>query len=495
MTGNNGNAPQYTRAQLDAMDLLNQIPEFAEAHRAVMQRATSFPEEPPPAIRPDPVPPSLPEWATLAPNLEQGAGKWIDGYINYAQSVSPMTPRLFHESAALYLVSVAIARRLVLRMPYDDIYPNLFIAWLAPTTLYRKSTALNIARKITREVLGHLLAPQDTTPEAILSDMAGYQPQNLASLPLAEQQAWEKSRDFAAQKGLVYDEMSGLLAGAGKDYNAGLLEAFLRFYDNDPYYERSSRGQGRVVVKNAYLSILGAATPSSMAPHFKAERLWGLGWWPRFAILTPSGRPDWEEPREQPRPNEITSMLQALYNRLPAAKYPENPQPLTVTMGAGVMEAWSRYNRALSHELLTPDLNSWLYGTYGRLPTHALKVAMILAALDWQPGESAPHIELPHLARATAITETWRASAHRALEMTTTSETDRIRDRITRQLSKHDPQALSLRDLSKLLVDIDKPSLEMTLQDMTRLGEVIEVDAGTGAKGGRPTKRYLLSKE
>ena len=42
-----------------------------------------------------------------------------------------MTPRLFHEGAALYLVGVAIARRVVLHMSYGPVYPNLFVLWLA----------------------------------------------------------------------------------------------------------------------------------------------------------------------------------------------------------------------------------------------------------------------------------------------------------------------------------------------------------------------------
>jgi hypothetical protein len=495
MANNNGNTPVLTPAEQIALDALIEkftgVTELAEAARKIYgpQQVT---DEPAAEIRPQAVP-ALPEWAKMPPNLAKQVGAWLDLYTDYGRSVSPMTPRTFHESAGLWLASVAIARRLVLRMPYDDIYPNLFIVWLAETTLYRKSTALNIGRKLAREVLAHLMAPQDTTPEALLSDMAGYQPQNLGALPLAEQQEWEKSRDFSAQRGLVYDEMSGLMAGAGKDYNAGLLEAFLRFYDCDSHYDRSSRGQGRVVVKNSYLSILGASTPAAMSFHFKSERLWGLGWWPRFAILTPEGRPEWEEPRAEPRPSEIAQKLQVLYNRLPTAKYPDFPQPLEVKLGAGVYDAWSKYNRALSHELLTDELNPNLKGTYGRLPTHALKIAMILAALDWSASDPAPKIELPHLARAIEIAETWRASAHRALDLTTANMSSRVKDRITRLLAKY--PNMTERDLVKSLKDIDQNELHLALVEMVEIGDVVEVDAGPGAKGGRPTKRYTVSKE
>ena len=114
-----------------------------------------------------------------------------------------MTPRAFHESAALWLGSVAIARRLKLPMHFGDIYPNLFVAWLASTTLYRKSTALSVASKTARRVFPHLMAAQDTTPEAFLSDLAGREPPQFDTLTEADQADWRAGRDFAAQKGWV----------------------------------------------------------------------------------------------------------------------------------------------------------------------------------------------------------------------------------------------------------------------------------------------------
>jgi len=47
--------------------------------------------------------PDLPEAARLDPELSAGAGAWVDLYCDYAMAVSPMTPRSFHESAALWL--------------------------------------------------------------------------------------------------------------------------------------------------------------------------------------------------------------------------------------------------------------------------------------------------------------------------------------------------------------------------------------------------------
>lgn len=53
-----------------------------------------------------------------------------------------------------------------------------------------------------------------------------------------------------------------------------------------------------------------------------------------------------------------------------------------------------------------------LWGTYGRLPTAALKVAIILAALDWDGTGHAPTIGPAHWYRGQLIAENWREGAH-----------------------------------------------------------------------------------
>lgn len=442
----------------------------------------------------DVVTPELPEGARLDPELGEGAGSWVDEYARYAQAVSPMTPRTFHQSAALWLAAVAIARRLVLRMPYGDVYPNLFIAWIASTTLYRKSTALTIARDVARDAFPHLLASQDTTPEAFLSDLAGQQPVNYASMPVTDQETWSTGRNFAAQRGWVLDEMSGLMSGAGKDYNAGLLESLLRFYDCDSIFTRSTRQQGRVIVRNSYLSLLGASTPAALSHHLTSERLWALGWWPRFAILTPDDhRPTWQDAQDMPRPRDLVEHLVRLYRLLPEATWPHPPESRSVALGEGVFEAWSVYNRTLSYDMLSDELPEQLWGSYGRLPTITLKVAVILAALDWQ-AETPCRIELPHLARAMDIAESWRGSAHRAIAGATASAFSQIGKRILRQVSRQEPDGATVRDVYRQMQDKSPAEIELAISELILAGLLEEVEPEPGRRG-RPSKRYRLARD
>lgn len=437
--------------------------------------------------------PPLPDDVILDPAIGVDAGEWVNYYIEYADNVSPMTPAPFHESAALVLAAMAIARRLVLRMPFADIYPNLFVIWIARTTFFRKSTALTIANGLARDAFPFLLAAQDTTPEAFLSDLAGREPPYFDKLTQQEQGAWKQERNYAGQRGWILDEMSGLLAASGKEYNLGLTESLLRFYECERYFTRSTRGQGRVTVKNSYLSILGASTPAAMSPHLSAERLWGMGFWPRFAILTPEvDRPEWREPRETTTEG-LTSELRRLFQRLPPAAWPDAPEPLSMALDQDVFVAWNKYNRALSYDLLTPDVDGRLFGTYGRLPVMALKVAMILAALDWS-SEDVPRVRMPHLARAIQITEQWRASAHRAIVGSEDQEFDTLKQRILKQVSKHEPNGATMRDICRGMQDKRPGEIQEATEEMVT-GGYVEVVPSKAGQRGRPTMRYRAARD
>lgn len=125
----------------------------------------------------------------MAPDLlqaRQEAGKWLNDYLAYAADVSERTPRLFHEAIGLWTGSLAIARRLRLRLRHGDVYPNLYVLGVAPTTLYAKSTAMEIASRLIHESFPHLLSANDFTPEAMLADLAGREPANLNSADLTE---------------------------------------------------------------------------------------------------------------------------------------------------------------------------------------------------------------------------------------------------------------------------------------------------------------------
>jgi hypothetical protein len=63
---------------------------------------------------------------------------------------------------------------------------------------------------------------------------------------------------FSSRRGPILDEASSLFADLKRDYNTGLAEALMRFYDCGNHSGRT-RGRNLAVVKNSYLPYNYAA--------------------------------------------------------------------------------------------------------------------------------------------------------------------------------------------------------------------------------------------
>jgi hypothetical protein len=438
----------------------------------------------------DEVPP-LPEEIVIDDDLAATAGTWIDQYIDYANNVSPMTPRAFHESAALWLISSAVARRVVLKMAFDNIYPNLWVAWVAPSTLFGKTTSMNVATRIAYNTFPHLMAAEDMTPEGLILDMAGHEPSNLSQMTIEDQASWTKRRDYSAQRAWAVDEFSGLLASSGKDYNAGLLTTLMKFYNCQETYERVTAGRGMQTINHSYLTLLAASTPAALTKYLLSDGLWSNGWWPRFALLAPeSKRPGWAEPTEQDPPSLLIARVRKIYERLPDPAWPDPPADVPAKLGPGSFNLWNRYNRALRYDLLNDALDHRLWAAYGRLPVTALKVATLLAVLDWPEADPIPTVEGRHVMRAIVITEQWRRSAHRVLLLATHQAEDKLAQRIIQQIQKRSGGA-TLRDLYKSMRRTKTKTIERVLSDLVMRGELQEIEY-QNPRGGPKTKKYVV---
>lgn len=100
--------------------------------------------------------PPLPAYARLDEEQEYQAhsvGDWLDLYEDFASKASPMTPASFHRAVGLFTGSLAIARRLCLRVSISQntIYPNLYLLFIGQSTRPRKTTGLRVNNQYLRQ--------------------------------------------------------------------------------------------------------------------------------------------------------------------------------------------------------------------------------------------------------------------------------------------------------------------------------------------------------
>jgi len=400
---------------------------------AVPPTLTAYPEE---AAKPfreisvyTDVPP-LPAPARLTGAMERAAsdtGAFLADYANYSNQIANTIPREMAEAAALSIASIAVARRLYFPTYFEpQIYPLLWILWVAESTVFHKTTALNVARRAIRQNMAHLLLPDESSSDRLIQDLAGMKPSNFEQLPLFDQARWRLGARHSGQRGIVIDEASSLFSGFRKDYNIGKVEVFLKAYDCDDEKVHSTVKHGNIYMRWLYMPMLGATTPAAIQSAANLS-MWQMGFWPRFCVLVPERLfPDAIQHSDEliSRPAVIDQTLTRLLEALPLpddqAIYErgESPKSLEVTYTKEVWKHWVKYDDALSHTLQHPDATAddRLRKMYGRNPVKLLQVATLLAALDWD-GMGAPHVAMSHYARAHQIVECWRVNAHRFVEV------------------------------------------------------------------------------
>lgn len=448
--------------------------------------------------------PELPPQAQLsADRLDQAAqvGQWLDDYVAWAGGAANETPLLFHEASGLWLAALAIGRRLCIHTPWgQDVYPNLFIMLVAVSTYYRKSAGLSLAGKVARAAMPHLILPQPGSPEAFMSMLGGVLPPNFEDIPARDRERLVKGNRYAAQRGILRDELSALFKSMGRDYMSGMKELLMQLYDCPDYLDSNTNNRGMVVIRDAALSLLGAGTPAELSVALSPGD-WHNGSLARFVLLTPE--PDYAErspAADTSIPERLVRQLRALHEGLPAPAEPAavGDAPIVEPWSLAATEIWEplfAYEQVL-RQMTAPNspLDDRLRTVYGRLHVQALKVAIILAALDWiELGDRRPNkpvVRAAHWYRAQQIVETWRASAHRLLHDLGESEEARLEMRILRLLIGQ-PGGLSVRSIYRALRSPRKPVIE-ALKALEQDGQVVP-DIPAGSERGRPSERYRLA--
>src|SRR5690606_38745394 len=174
----------------------------------------------------------------------------------------------------------------------QQVFPNLYLMVVAVSTSYRKSAGLGLASEGARLAIPHMLMRQPGSPEDPASLLGGVRPPHFADIPQVDRARLEKGNGYAAQRGLLRDELAGLFKSMGRDYMAGLKELIMTLYVCPLYLDSNTNNKGLVVIRDAALSILGAATPAELSSALSSSD-WFNGNRGRFGLLTPE--PDYKE--------------------------------------------------------------------------------------------------------------------------------------------------------------------------------------------------------
>ncbi len=481
-------------AGFDRKDLLQAIAEATT-------RSNGHHDVPPIAFPDTPIPlaPPLPRAARLHPTLSDEAAPWLDAYVRHSRHWSPRGAPGFHAAIGLWMLSTVAARRIRVEMG-TEIYPLLFLALVARSTLYAKTTTAKIGIDGLRQSgCGPLLAADRSTPQALLRSMSGYVPPDYGSLGPDMQETVSRRIAFAAQRGWYFEEWGGLLAQmTRKDSPMAEFHNLLRVLD-DGYgsYTNETIQRGGEFANNPYLALLGNATPHDLSRFLTpGAAMWHDGFWPRFALITPLPE-DLPSLARRPLglarlPGALVEPLHTWHTRLgipdvaiePAVNASGKPTGewrstigtlpcQALTIHADVKEAYDVYNESLIQLIINGDAPYDLEACYGRFHDKALRIAMLLASFA---GHTA--ISLPYWAYAQNVTEEWRTMLHQtvllASEGVPMGREEQLEDKIENQLARH--THMTTRELHHNIRGFSSRELNSCLREMVEAGRISETE-------------------
>lgn len=452
-------------------------------------------------VPPPPLTPPLPPQAQHHPELAEGAAPWLDAYLVHSRTWAPRAAQGFHMALGLWVLSTIAARRICVHLGAPK-FPMLFLALVAPSSLYTKTTTAHIGRKaLTDAGCGFLLTPDRITPQALIRRMSGKVEDDYGDLDATEQAIRRRDLAFAGQRGWYYEEWGTMLHQIRRsDSVMAEFHGMLKVLDDgSDDFSNETILRGLEYVKDPSLALMGSATPADLAPFMRPGTPWWRdGFWARFAFITPS---EAESPSlaRQPRgldamPSALITALHTWHLRLGIPGYTVEQvldqkrkptgrwkgkravfPPQVLAVPDDVLDAYQAYNDALMTLVIQGVVGPDLSACYARYHEKALRIALLLASLS-----ESPRLELRHWVYAQAVVETWRAMLHTLLK--TAAESEPIskeqawEERIEALLGE--AGAMTSRELQRKRFRCTSYELQRLLASMVNVGRIVAVPKG-----------------
>lgn len=319
---------------------------------------------------------------TQARKLPKFRSQYLNDYLEMVEDTE--SPRLYHIWCALAAVGASLGRRCWLPFGTGNVMPNQFIL-LVGNPAVRKSTAMNLVKKLLKDSTHVRFAPQDTAGQrqglvkCMLDEPAHIEAAEGVEAAIKDNTLLGMSADFIMKLDNS-DSPDANIADLDKHHICVLASEFSRFigqnnlqmldflvtmWDGDDYeYETK---QSTVTMKNPLINLVGCTTPTSISTSLPAAA-GGQGFLSRMILVYGASKYK-AVPRPTPPPAEVVSrvksVLTTVYHDMHGA-FTETP------------EAFARSEELYAYSMDTSD-SRFVYYRERRF-THLLKLAMIFAA-------------------------------------------------------------------------------------------------------------------
>ncbi len=268
-------------------------------------------------------------------------------YVDYWRPTTD-APAIYLVAGALMSVGTLLKSNVFVSFGGQPIYPNLWMLLLGPSSIYRKTTCIEKARKtVMLAEKGELLLPEEFSREALVRHLSA-QPSGL----------------------LTAREFGGTLASFSRDYMVGTKELLADLYDSPPTYSRIV-GKEELNVEQPCLSMFAASQTNWFLEKVRPIDLQS-GFLARVIYMPAFDRPATIAIPPDPDPELGAALKESLLNIMGVEG--------ALAFAPGVKESYARWIVQHEDELFKMDADEAekLSPFWTRLETSALKLAMIL---------------------------------------------------------------------------------------------------------------------
>lgn len=184
---------------------------------------------------------------------------WITAYLTYAGVTE--APRRMHFWAGVGVVAGALRRRVWIDMKRFQWFPSFYIIYVGPPGVVTKSTTIDIAMDLLRQVPGIKFGPNSVTWQALVTAFAA------ASEAFEYQGKWHPMSPLT----LAASELGSLLNLQDRD----MINLLIELWDGKKSYEKVTKMSGTDVVEGPWINMQAGTTPHWIADNMPQAMIGG----------------------------------------------------------------------------------------------------------------------------------------------------------------------------------------------------------------------------
>ena len=297
---------------------------------------------------------------------------WIHDFV---AKVSPKSeaPERYLYWAAVVTLSGAVRRRCYLDMGTFAWYPNWYCVLVGPPGLVKKSTTIDVATRILREVPGVVFGSDCATWQQFVQEVAQaddtFATGGTKESLLDQEYIQSSAITFAISEfGTFFDP-----------HDATMVNVLTEFWDGkDSPFRKATKTQGIDVINSPFVNLIAGTTPQWIADNFQ-RKFGGWGLSSRIIFLHASDVQQYIPYPDELWGDEIKSWSDSFRDDLLEVAQMEGPFTLDAEARAFTKPWYTELMQRIKAFSTNPNADPWISYYLQRKWSHVHKLALVLS--------------------------------------------------------------------------------------------------------------------